>query len=216
MRRLFAVQLLIGGCGVFAISGVAAAQTCAGFVAFADRPVQAGAGVTAGSGFTSGAVELAVGGKHLFGSVEGDWTHYSDVDASAPSVGGEFGGEIAIGSSRRLFVCPVVSVFKTFGPDVDGVTFRDLQAALGANVGFVAFERPSLAIVPTAGIAAAVDHESATAGSIEETDTSGFGVIEVGIGFLFSRRATVLPNAQFPIHLSGAHPQGGVSFRLSF
>ena len=206
---------LICVCGLLTFPRLASAQTCEGFADFAGRPWQVGGSVTAGNGTPTGALNVAVGGHALFGGAEFDWIHFQDIDTSAPAVGGEFGVELPA-ASGRVFVCPIVSVFRTFGPTFDGVTFRDLQTALSGNVGVVMIKNATVAVIPTASLAAVLDHASATAGSESESDTSGFGVLALGVGLVFAHGVALVPSVQFPIHLDGAHPQGSVAFRVNF
>jgi hypothetical protein len=209
--------LIAAFCSVLGCAS-ANAQTCIGSVPFTDAPLHAGIGAAFSSNSHSFAPGVAYGTENYFVRGAVDFMSVSGVDASAKGIAATGGAEFKTeAGSTALFVCPLVTLAKIWGPSVeDGFDLSSFLFGLGASVGFVATKTGQTTIVPT--LAVSFNHLSTTrTGNFAfNTNTfsagTSFGSLQIGVGLLFNDRMSLIPSIIVPFGVDG----GETSFSVLF
>jgi hypothetical protein len=208
------IRVIVATAALWAIAAPSAfAQLCAGSPSYASGPMQ----LNMGGDFTSGSQQF--GGGIGFGAQEesGPFANVSlgiinssDLDAKATHFGGGLGYEIPNAAGSNVFVCPVMSMGYTSGPDIADVDVSVLQFGAGAQAGFVAFESGNMSFVPTLGLGLARARVKSTFLGQDATVSDNFGLFNIGLGIIVNRTMSLTPAVTFPFGLDG----GDASFRI--
>ena len=197
----------------------AGAQTCLGRASFGTGRLQA-----AGAGaFTSGQqyYELAGGAAtgRFFGFAAARTYSLSRLDKSAFGLAASGGMALPPQWGGRLHICPLATLAARLGPafeDVVPLDSRGIRFTAGAQVAIGGGGRVRRWI-PAIGAAVARTRETLSAPDLlDETTTETFGIINAGVGFLLTDRVAAVPSVNFPIGVTGAHPELVVSIAVSF
>ncbi len=197
-----------------------AAQGCVGLPSLTTHPLN----VAVGAEFTEDA--KAFGGRFGFGSstsfagISASLAEYDGIDESAPSLGFDGGLAFPVGVSRRASVCPVASIGYEFGPNFE-TGFGELELGTlsltgGVAFGGAAYSTPGLQILPFASAQLAYARVKAELAGESDSDSETFGLLDLGLGFLFNGQFAVRPVITIPFGLDEADPLFGLSFVIGF
>ena len=200
-------------CLALLVPVVTRAQVCNGTASFSRRHVQ-----FFGSGAFNSATQtmdggVGFGGTGPFGNVGVGLVHFDNLDAFATLLHAGAGLEIPLGNSHIAYLCPSASIAHSYGPnDVDyygdGSVILDLDetdAAFGLGVGVIVSRPGKTQVIPTWSIAFvnAKLTQNNTLARTTTSDTDGFGLMTVGVGFVFSGGFSLVPTVAVPLGLSG-------------
>lgn len=207
--------LIVIGCLVAtaALPLSVAAQTCRGTAAIGDAsPWQVGGGLAFTEGFTQYDVNGVAGSDVWIAGGQVGRFDFDELDQGATFVAGHFGVQVPNDASRRVVLCPSVSVGNVFGPnDVGGVDVSIFIVTAAANVGFIAAQTGRMQFVPTAGVSVSRQRLAVDVDGESESDSETIGVLEAGMGIVLDRRFTILPSVDVPFGVEDAD----VGFRIA-
>jgi len=201
-------------------------QMCAGFASFAKGPYQ----VFGTAGFNDNAKSFAggfgFGGAGPFGQVSIGTTNYDNIDGSSLLFGGGLGYQVILGQKGILHLCPTASLGFASGPnnlDVfgDGSVVLDLSEtdlSFGLGLGVLASGSNQTQIIPVAslGFVSATAKASDDVSGASQSDTQTFGMLELGLGFVFNQVFTFRPTVAIPIGLDGGSTSFGATIGVNF
>lgn len=222
MRGLLAVM----ASGLAVMPTLATGQVCSGFASFAQGPFQV-LGVasfndeakTFGGGF-------AFGGAGAFGQLGIGTTSYDNLDGSTFTFGAGAGYQLSLDKTGILHLCPNAAVAFGSGPndlDVfgDGSLVIDLSQTdftFGVALGAVASRSGQTQIIPTGSLAfvsATVKAKDDVSGD-SESQSETFGLLGLGLGFVFNQVFTLRPGVEIPFGLEGASTTFVVTLAANF
>lgn len=186
----------------------AVAQHCLGRLAFSDQPTQMQLGGVFGSDTQQFAVGVA-GGSTGFGGVAAIFANQDDQpDASfdtALGVEGFGGGEVHAG---RVAICPIGGGGYFFGPNIHTVNgtidVRSIAAGAGAAVGVTAVDSDVVQVIPTVRLGFQYQRDTLTVGDNSRTIDDTVGLVQFGVGVVFSEIVSVTPLVRVPFGADGA------------
>ena len=207
--------LLIGLAGAFVgLCGPADAQMCAGFASFARGPYQFFGTAGFNNNAKSFAGGFAFGGAGPFGEASIGTTNYDNIDGSSLLFGGGLGYQVTLGQKGIVHLCPTGSLAFASGPnnvDVFGdgsvvLDFSETDLSFGLELGVLASGSNQTQIIPVAslGFVSATAKASDDVSGGSQSDTQTFGVLGLGLGFVFNQVVTFRPSVAIPIGLDGA------------
>jgi hypothetical protein len=130
-----------------------------------------------------------------------EFMSFSGAGDSAKGIIGMAGAEYKVESAMPVFICPMVTVVRSWGPSID-VTTTSWLFNFGGSVGFVAAKSGQTTIIPS--VALSFNHLS-TSGTFDflgtsTTSTAGssFGTLQFGAGFIFNDRMSLFPSIVVP------------------
>ena len=186
-----------------------AAQTCVGAASYASGPVRLGGGYASTDGTKSYGLTLGVGAKAgPFASASVSRSEYSDLDAHGTGVALGAGYAFDLKPTRTVQFCPLASLARESGPDVDyggstiALSVRDV--GIGGSFGGVVPVTPTLDLVPFAGAYFVASRFSATFQGDTQSDSQNAGEADVGAGFVINRTLTLQPSVAIPFGTDGA------------
>jgi hypothetical protein len=190
-------------------SASAHAQTCTGSLSYATAPLQVGALAAFSSDSHTFAAGVGAGRDAYFARVGAQLISSSGVDSGAKGIFAMAGAEYKLDAAQPFFVCPIVTVAHNWGPsfgagDDESSTFF----GVGGSVGFVAAKSGQTTIVPSAGLNFNHLSQSATFNFLGTATTSSFGntfgSLQIGAGFIFNDRMSLVPSIVLPFGENGA------------
>lgn len=200
------------------LAAAAEAQVCEG------QPGRAAGNFALGAAFSSGndASQFSAGitgiGKAVYGGASVGSIDYDGFSGSTTTVGGAVGYQLAVGTTGRAQLCPVVTATLGFGPNDIAGTGIDASArsfTAGLAWGFRATESADLSMIPTFGASFARSSVTFTDGVDDLTESDTYGQLSLGLGFVFARRFGITPAVMIPVGLEGADPMFALSARLA-
>lgn len=210
----FAVLVTLSG------SAPVTAQLCAGLPSFQGRPIQLiGTALfnDNGKAFAGG---VGFGGTGAFGNVALGSTHIDVYHASAFNVGGGAGYQVPLDRQGSVQLCPAAEVEFFLGPQNiqgTGVDYSETNISIGVGVGVIAARTEHADVVPTVFLDFANAHSKLKDALGNSTSNSqSFGIVGLGIGFVFSHRVSIRPSAAIPFGISGASTTFGVTLALNY
>jgi hypothetical protein len=212
--------------GLAALPTAATGQVCSGFASFAQGPFQVLGSAAFNDEAKSFGGGFAFGGAGAFGQVSIGTTSFDNLDGSSFNFGGGAGYQVSLDKRRIFHLCPIASVAFASGPndiDVfgDGSLVLDLSETdfeFAVALGAVASRSGQTQIIPVGSLAfvsatlKAKDQVSGTSDSQSET----FGLLGLGLGFVFNQVFTLRPNVAIPIGLEGASTTFSVTLSVNF
>ncbi len=213
-----------GLAGILMAPTIAAAQTCMGLPSFSGGPVNARVGYAAADEVSQLSAGVQLGGRSTFAGVAATRTSYDGVDEKGMGLSANAGTQIPVGAARRTAVCPYVEVGLGFGPDFQegeySLKYRQRAVMGGLSIGGSLDAGDNLRIIPNAGVGVVWGGTkisfSSSSFDYEEDGTSTYGVINGGIGLLFSRTVAITPYVAVPVGVDGAEPTYGVYASIAF
>ena len=191
------------------------AQTCTGGVPFGTARFQVGGDGAFSSNSHSFFAGAGAGNATYWGRAGVQFTGFSQSDSSAKGVIGSAGAEYPVDSQKRVYVCPMVTVFHLWGPNYDISTSSSTVFSLGGGVGFVAANTGQATIVPTFGLR--FDHISSSSDftepfAITYSASTSYGDATFGAGIILNDRMAIIPLILVPFH----YAQGETVFSVLF
>jgi hypothetical protein len=182
--------------------------TGAGLACLGQASTSSFAGFSAG--FTNGAQTFSGlfggGSDHYLSVGTVSYTDYTDLDASAWTWGGLFGGDL-MPRGQIVHACPLGGVFYTHLMDSD---FNEFDIVGGGSLGIVALDTAAVGVIP---------YFSATytrAIVLDEDLSLNAGAIGIGVGLVFQRRITLRPSVVFPLNMPDTDPTFQVALTMGF
>jgi hypothetical protein len=199
----------------------AAAQTCEGRPLFAAGGTQVGAGVEFADGANSFGGGIGMGASTgVYGRAVIGTTSYDNLGSSF-NVGGAIGYQVPMGRTRALQLCPVGSFNFELGPnDIEDTGFdvSGRSAQFGIMLGTALPSGATVAILPNGGLSFAY-----AKAKIEDSDgeavlegSESYGILNLGLGFVFNSRVGLTPTVAIPLGLEGSEATFGLSVALNF
>jgi hypothetical protein len=191
------------------------AQVCAGFPSFQGRPIQVQGMALFNNKSKAFGGSVGFGGAEEFGSLDLGTVRFDAYDASAFTVGGGVGYQLPLDTKGTVQMCPAVEVGFDVGPKNirgTGFDYSETDISLGIGVGMVATRTEQVDVVPTGSIAFANAAGRLKDASGNTTSNSqSFGIIGLGVGFVFSHQVSIKPEVSFPVGVSGGSTTFGVT-----
>ncbi len=202
------------------IANSAAAQACLGLPPLATHPLNFGVGAEFTDNAKSYGGRFGFGTPTAFAGISAALNDYDEVDENSTSLAFDGGLAFPVGVSRRAAVCPIASIGYEFGPSFE-TEFGDLELgtlSLAGGVGFggTAYSTEGLLIMPFGSAQLAYARVSAELEGESESDSETFGLLDLGLGFLFNEQFLVRPSIAIPLGLEDADPVFGLSFVIGF
>src|ERR1041384_3250761 len=220
MTRLLLVSLTVAS---LAIATPARAQLCTGSASFAQRPVQLSLGTAFNTDAKSFGGGFGVGGSAMFLQLTAGTTSYDAFDASSFDLGVGAGFQLPLDRDGIGHICPLVSVTHSSGPNDVTVGSQTLDlsqnvVAVGIGIGAVASGSRPTKIIPSASFAVlstkATSKDKFSAQSTTSSET--LGLLEFGVGFLFSEAFSLRPNVAHAFGIDQSSTTFGVSMSVNF
>jgi hypothetical protein len=190
-----------------------AAQVCAGFPSFQGRPIQVQGSALFNNNSNAFRGGVGLGGAGAFGNLDLGTVHIDALNGSAATVGGGVGYQLSLDKKGTVQMCPAVGVEFDIGPNFPtGWDHSETDVSLGIGVGVVATRTEQVDVVPTGSIAFA----NADRKVVNTSNSQSFGIIGLGVGFVFSHQVSIKPAISIPFGLSGAATTFGVTLAVNF
>lgn len=221
-RRL--LLIIVGA--LLAIPIAAPGQVCSGLASYARRPFQVVGGAQFNDNAKSFGGGFGFGGTGAFGQLNLATTSFDNVDGSAFTFSGGAGYQVPLDKRNVAQLCPIASVSFASGPNNidlfgDGSVVVDLSETdveFGVALGAVASRSGQTQIIPAASLsfvsASAKAKDQVSGASNSQSDT--FGLLDLGLGFVFNEVFALRPGVAIPIGLDGASTTFGLTLGLNF
>jgi len=202
-------------------STLAAAQRCRGFASLQARPIQLFASGLFGQDSRWLGAGLTVGGGGGFGELK---LGGIDVDpwgsASSFALGGGAGYQVPLNQGGTAQLCPTAEVQFARGPkDINGtgIDYRETDVSVGVAVGVLATgPARKLEVVPTGSITFTNASSNFTGAAAPLSGSQVFGVVGLGVGFVFGREVSVTPSVSHGFGVSGTSTTLGIRVAFAF
>ena len=196
----------------------ATGQICAGSTSFAGGPLQVSGSAEVTTHAHGFGVGLTLGGTATFFGVSLGTTHFDALNGSSFDVAAGGGYELPLDRRGGIQLCPVMTVGHRSGPN--NTTYgeyseTDVVALL--RLGDVAMQSRRVRLIPTVGLG--LEHAQQNFSRFEgpsATTSHGFGVLALGVGVVFGKAVTVLPEALVPIGLANGSAAFGLGLAAKF
>jgi hypothetical protein len=196
----------------------ATSQICAGSTSFDDAPLRVSASAEVTKHAHGFEVGLTLGRTATFFGVSLGTTHFDALNGSSFDVAAAGGYELPLDQRGRIQLCPVVTLGHRSGPDntpYGQYSETDVVALL--RVGDVAMQSRHVRLIPTVGLGFEHAQQNFTLVAGPTATTShGFGVLVLGVGAVFGKAVTVLPEALVPIGLANGSAAFGLGLAAKF
>jgi hypothetical protein len=187
-------------CSLLGIAS-AQAQTCAGSLSYRMAPLQVGIDAAFSSDSHTFVPGVGVGKDAYFARGGAEFISFTGAGDSAKGIVGMAGAEYKVDAATPVFVCPIVTVVRNWGPSID-VDSSSWLFNVGGSVGFVAAKSGQTTIIPSAALS--FNHLSTT-GTFDflgtattSTNATSFGSLQFGAGFIFNDRMSLFPSIIVP------------------
>ena len=216
LRTILAAATLAGA--TVALPAALQAQACLGNASFTAGKVRVGGDVTFGDDVTTIGPNLAFGGRQgPFAGVSLDVIDVDRLDDNGLRVGVNGGWQIPLGEGTRrnpsrAQLCPVAALGFMSGPDIGPIDVSGTDLSAGFAVGAPFTLSPEVELVPFGGLS--VLWARTTVEDRSESDTGGR--LDLGAGFVFSRRFTARVGVAVPLGFDGADSRFGLGFGINF
>jgi hypothetical protein len=217
---------LVIAVGLSVLPASISAQVCSGFTSFAHGPFQ----VFGSAGFNDNAKTFgggfAFGGQGVFGQLSIGTTSFDDLDGSSFNFGGGAGYQFSLDKRSIFHLCPIASVSFSSGPnDIDligdGSLLLDLSETdlvFGLSFGARPPQSGKTQIIPSGslGFVSATLKAKDQVTGVSDSETETFGLLSLGVGFVFSQVFTLRPGVAIPFGLEGGSTTFGVTLSINF
>ncbi len=213
MPRASVVAVLAGLLG----STLAAAQGCRGFASLQRRPIQLFTSGLFGVQSRSYAAGVAVGGAGAFGELKLGAVDIDAWNASSFTFGGSAGYQVPLNERGTAKLCPIAEAQFARGPrDINGtgIDYSENDVSFGVAVGVVPVgPARQFEVVPTGSIAFTIANSKLTGASGPVSSSQSFGVVGLGVGFLFGQEVSITPSVS---HGFAGGPSTTFAIRMAF
>lgn len=208
MKKI-ASTTLVGLAAVVLTAADLSAQMCNGTAPFSVGKMRAGVGLTFPSDAMSIDGEFAVGSKSgLYGGVTASLVSMDNVDDNATIFGLNGGKEMVMGAKKNIAWCP--QLLASFGSYPGDVSTMDIGG--GVSFGTKMDASTSFELIPFGG--GFLVRNSVDVGSASASETNLY--INLGAGFIFSKKWSVRPMIMIPITADNADATFGVMGSVNF
>ena len=189
---------------VFGFTFPATGQICAGSTSFTGAPLRVSGNAEVTSDAHSFGVGLTLGGSAAFLGVSLGTTHFDALHGSSFDVAAGGGYELRLAQRGGIQLCPVVTVGHTSGPnDPPYGDYSETDVIALLRLGDVAMQSRHVRLLPTVGLGFAHEYQNFSTFDVTSAAAShNFGVITLGVGAVFGKTVTFLPEALVPIGLA--------------
>ena len=195
------------------------AQTCVGSASFGAGALRLGASASFSDGSKLYGGEFAAGAPHgVFAALDAGSVSYNGGGSSSV-IGATLGYDVAVGPVTSF--CPFVGYTHLSFPDINTgtgtITSSGNNINFGGALGMTAKTAPNFDLVPF--VSAQYVHASVSsnfAGVGSNTASDDYGLLGVGVGFVFSKRVTFNPSVSVPVGIKGAKTSVGIGLSVNF
>lgn len=181
-------------------SSAAFAQTCVGRPELKVMRASLGAEAQFVDNVSSYSGRIGVNNNTAFGGLSVGYVSLDgDNDVNATSFGGDVGVERHLGVSKRVHVCPILSLNYQNGPNADPIKASALSAGLGASFGAAFPLTPTVSFVPYASAGLLSVRSKVEALGNSESDTETGGLLGIGASFRFNDVFALTPSLSVPV-----------------
>jgi hypothetical protein len=216
LRATLAVATLAAA--TLALPAALGAQACLGNASFAAGKVRAGGDVTFGDDVTTIGPSIAFGGRQgPFAGVSLDVIDVDGLDDNGLRVGVNGGWQIPLGEGTRrnpsrAQLCPIAAFGFQSGPDFGPFEVSGTDLSAGMAVGAPFTLSPEVELVPFGALSVLWARTTLE----DESDSDTGGRLDLGAGFVFSRRFTARVGVAVPLGFDGADSRFGLGFGINF
>ena len=216
MRRSLVVSLAL----LAIVRAPAVAQTCMGLPSYSRGQMQVTGNATFGNGMDSFGGTFGYGQPAgVFGNVGIGTTSIDAFDGSSFDLGLSGGYQMTVGPTKKVHLCPVANFGLGMGPnDVggSGVDISSQNFGFGVALGTSLPGGPRMQIVPTGGLGLAYLKFKSDNGTTSNSASETYGVLNMGVGLIFSSNISVRPGISVPLGLDGGETRFGLTFGYNF
>jgi hypothetical protein len=216
MRRSLVVSLAL----LAIVRAPAVAQTCQGLASFSTGQMQATGNASFGNGMDTFGATFAYGQPAgAFGGIGIGTTSIDAFSASSFDLGVAGGYQMTAGKAKKIQLCPVANFGFGMGPkDVggSGVDMSRTMGGMGLAVGTSLPGGPRMQIVPTGGLGLAYLKVKADNGTTSSSASETYGLMNLGVGFIFNSQIAVRPLISIPLGLDGGDTSFGLTVGYNF
>ena len=188
----------------FLPSAPVCAQVCDAFPSLRDRHFRVAANAASYTYATELGASVAAGNA-IYGVIAVGRTQNSDLDASTFDVRLQAGVDVPLGRAHRVFLCPVVAYWRSYGPNDFLLTHEDYRyttRGLGLGLATVAAQARRLTVLLSGGLRVSGLTTSRTGWP---TVNNTYRLWTFGVGLVLDGMLTVRPSMTIP---SGFVPPG--------
>jgi hypothetical protein len=123
------------------------------------------------------------------------------------------------GKANKIHLCPVANFGIGMGPkDVggSGVDMSTMTGGMGLSLGTSLPGGPRMQIVPAGGLGLAYLKVKADDGTTSASNSETYGVMNLGVGFIFNSQIAVRPGISVPLGLDGGETSFGLTVGYNF
>jgi hypothetical protein len=216
MHRSLVVSLAL----LAIIRAPAVAQTCQGLASFSSGQMQTTGNATFGNGMDTFGATLAYGQPAgAFGGIGLGTTSIDAFNASSVDLGIAGGYQMTTGKANKIHLCPVANFGFGMGPKNvggSGVDMSRTMGGMGVAVGTSLPGSPRMQIVPTGGLGLAYLKVKADDGTTSSSASETYGLMNLGVGFIFNSQIAVRPLLSIPLGLNGGETSFGLTVGYNF
>ena len=209
-----------------AFSGSVDAQVCAGFASFATKPYQVSGSGLFNDNSKSFQGGFSFGGKGPFGGITLGTTSYDEIDGSSFLYGAGAGYQAVLDQKGLFHLCPAASIGVASGPNNvdafgDGSVILDISEtdfSFGLGLGLLASRSNETQIIPniSLGFVSGTFKLHDDVSGLSDSNTETFGLLGLGLGFVFNEAVTLHPSVSIPFGLDNASTTFGVTLGVNF
>jgi hypothetical protein len=219
-------QLLVLFGVLLGVPRIASSQVCSGQASFAHGAYQVFGSAVFNDDAKSFGGGFAFGGVGPFGQLNIGTTSYDGLDGSSLNLGAEAGYQVSLDKRGLFQLCPTAAFGFSSGPnniDIfgDGSLVLDIsqtEFSFGVGFGALASRSAQAQIIPTASVSfvSATLKASDDVSGQSESNSETFGVVGLGLGFVFNQVVSFHPGVAIPVGLEGASTTFGATVSVSF
>jgi hypothetical protein len=216
MHRSLVVSLAL----LAIVRAPAAAQTCQGLASFSAGHMQTTGNAAFGNGMDSFGATFGYGQPAgPFGSIGLGTTSIDAFNGSSLDVGLAGGYQMTAGRTKKVHVCPVANLGLGMGPNDIGGSNQDISrtaGGMGVALGTSLPGGPRMQIVPTGGLGLAYLKFKSDNGTTSNSASDTYGLMNLGVGFVFNSQIAVRPLISIPLGLDGGETSFGLTVGYNF
>ena len=216
MRRTLVASLAL----LAIVRSPVVAQTCQGLASYSAGQMQTTGNVAFGNGMDTFGATIGYGKPAgVFGSLGLGTTNYDGLNGSSFDLGVSGGYQMTAGRAKKVHVCPVANFGLGMGPnDIGGSGIDMSTTSFGAGfaVGSALPGGPRMQIVPTGGLGLAYLKIKQDNGTTSASGSETYGLLNMGVGMIFSSQFSVRPGISVPLGLDGGETRFGISAGYNF